>query len=75
MGMFEDDYYEPPERDESTIKLFDIEINTETEKAYSVIWNHHIFWVPKSQCKLFYGKSTITLKVKCWILDKASIEY
>ena len=77
MGMWEGEYFELPEMelDESTTNLFDVDINKETEKAYSIVWNRQVFWVPKSQCNLFYGKSTITAKVKCWVLNKANIRY
>jgi len=59
----------------SSKKLFDIDLIAETKKAYRIAWNKTEFWVPKSQCKLFYGKSTITARVKKWILDKNKVKY
>lgn len=73
MGMFEDDCYEKEELDEVEVDLFDVDIIHTTAKAYHIKWNDEEFWIPKSQARLFKGKSTVTIKAKRWLLEKNGI--
>ena len=58
---------------ENITTITDVDIINLTSKAYHIKWNDEEFWIPKSQARLFKGKSTVTIKAKRWLLRKNGI--